>query len=56
VNRTCELITISYLSLIVYDRVRMTSQNGGHHLSVVHSPGECEWRAVVVMIPAGDNF
>jgi hypothetical protein len=33
----------------------MTSQNRGHHWPIVHPPGEYEWRAVVMMIPADDN-
>jgi hypothetical protein len=35
--------------------VRLTPQNRGHHWPIVHPPGECEWRAVVMMMPAGDN-
>jgi hypothetical protein len=41
--------------LIDNDEVRLTSQNRGHHWPIVHPPGECEWRAVVKMMPAGDN-
>jgi hypothetical protein len=37
-----------------YDGVRLTSQNGGHHWPIVHAPGECEWRAVVMMMPPGE--
>jgi hypothetical protein len=33
----------------------MSQKNRGHHCPIVHPPGECEWRAVVLMIPAGDN-
>jgi hypothetical protein len=41
--------------LIDCDGLRLTSQNRCHHWPVVHPPGECEWRAVVAMMPAGDN-
>jgi hypothetical protein len=41
--------------LIDYDGVRLTSQKRGHHWPIVHPPGECEQRAVVVMMLAGDN-
>jgi hypothetical protein len=41
--------------LIDCDGVRLTSQNRGHHWPTVHPPGKCEWRAVVMMLPAGDN-
>jgi hypothetical protein len=41
--------------LIDYDGVRLTSQNCSHHWPIVHPPGECEWRAVVMMMPAGEN-
>jgi hypothetical protein len=41
--------------LIDYDGVRQTAQNQGHHWPIVQSPGECEWRAVVMLMPAGDN-
>jgi hypothetical protein len=42
--------------LIDCDGVRLTSQNRGHHWPIVHPPGECEWRAVVMMMmPAGNN-
>jgi hypothetical protein len=41
--------------LVGYDVMRLTSQNRGHHWPIVHHPGECEWRAVVMMMPTGDN-
>jgi hypothetical protein len=37
-----------HVSLVDYEGVRLTSQNCGHHWRVVHPPGECYWRAVVV--------
>jgi hypothetical protein len=40
--------------LIDYDGVGLKSQNRGHHWPIVHSLGECEWTAMVVM-SAGDN-
>jgi hypothetical protein len=43
------------IDLTDYDGVRLTSQNSGHHWPIVHPPGECEWRAVVVVMTAGDN-
>jgi hypothetical protein len=48
----------SLISLLIdwYDGVKLTTQNRGHHWPIVHALGECEWRAVVVMTPAGDNF
>jgi hypothetical protein len=70
---SCFLITISSATvlwsgiclplidwLIDYGRVRLTSQNRGHHWPIVHPPGECEWTAVVMimmmmMMTAGDN-
>jgi hypothetical protein len=39
--------------VIAYDGVRLTSQNSGHHWPTVHPPGECKWRAVVIMIRLG---
>jgi hypothetical protein len=46
--------TASYLS--DYDGVRLKSQNCSHHWLIFHPPGECEWRAVVViMMPAVEN-
>jgi hypothetical protein len=41
-----------------YDRVRLMSENRGHHWPIVHRPGESEWRAMVMMMmlmPAGDS-
>jgi hypothetical protein len=52
----CEISLYEFTpGLIEYHWVRLTSQNRGHHWPIVHPPGECEWRAVVMMIPAGDN-
>jgi hypothetical protein len=41
--------------LIDYDGVRTTSQNRGHYWPIVYPPAEIEWRAVMMMMPAGDN-
>jgi hypothetical protein len=41
--------------LIDYDGVRLASQNRGHHWPIVDPRDECERRAVLIMIPAGDN-
>jgi hypothetical protein len=38
-----------------YDGVRLVSQNRCYHWLIVHRPGESEWRAMVMMMPAGDN-
>jgi hypothetical protein len=56
----CTLSTGGYFltiqrSLTDYDGVRLTSQNRGHHLPIVHLQAKCEWRAVVMMMPAGDT-
>jgi hypothetical protein len=41
--------------LIDYDGMRLMSQICGHHWPIVHPPGECEWTAMVMMMPTGDN-
>jgi hypothetical protein len=38
-----------------YDGVKMTSQNRGRLWPIVRPLGDCEWRAVMMMTPAGDN-
>jgi hypothetical protein len=42
------------VTLIDYDGVRLTSQNRSLHWPVVHPVGESEWRAMVMMMQAGD--
>jgi hypothetical protein len=51
---SCILI-IFYIVLIDYGGVKLMSQNRGHHWSIVHPPGECEWRVLVMMTPTKDN-
>jgi hypothetical protein len=46
---------ISNIILIDCGGVRLTSQNCSHHWPIVHPLGECECRAMVMMMPAGDN-
>jgi hypothetical protein len=41
--------------IIDYDGASLTFQNRHHHWPIVHPPGECEWRAVVMMMPTVDN-
>jgi hypothetical protein len=61
IHSNAEAITYSrdrqpLTGLTDYNGVRLTSQNRGQRWPIVHPTGECEWRAVVVMMPAGDNF
>jgi hypothetical protein len=43
------------LLIIGNDGVRLMSQNCSHHWPIVHPLGECECRAVVMMMPDGNN-
>jgi hypothetical protein len=47
-------LAASNYSFIDYDGVRLTSQNRSRQWPIIHSLGECEWRAIVGML-AGDN-
>jgi hypothetical protein len=47
---------VQWLSGFDYDGVRLTSLNSGHRWPIVHPSDECEWRAVVMLMPAGDKL
>jgi hypothetical protein len=57
---TSDTLSVSFIKRYVnwltgYDGVRLTSENRGHHWPTVHPKGECEWRAVLMTMSAGDN-
>jgi hypothetical protein len=52
--RTLHCILLLLL-LIIYDGASLTSQNHCHPCPIVYTPDECEWRVVVMIMPAGDN-
>jgi hypothetical protein len=57
-NSAFNEVLVCCIELIDYDGVRLTSQNSGHRWPIVHPLGECEWRAVMMMMmmmPAGYN-